>query len=36
MASDLQKSPIATRFDHLLNVISSGRFLRMEGIDAAR
>jgi hypothetical protein len=32
MASDLQKSPIATRFDHLLNVISSQRFLRMEGI----
>lgn len=32
MASDLQKSPVATRFDHLLNVISSQRFLRMEGI----
>lgn len=32
MASDLQKSPIAIRFDHLLNVISSQRFLRMEGI----
>jgi hypothetical protein len=32
MASDLQKAPIATRFDHLLNVISSQRFLRMEGI----
>ena len=32
MASNLQKSPIATRFDHLLNVISSQRFLRMEGI----
>ena len=32
MASDLQKSSIATRFDHLLNVISSQRFLRMEGI----
>ncbi len=32
MAIDLQKSPIATRFDHLLNVISSQRFLRMEGI----
>ena len=32
MASDLQKSAIAIRFDHLLNVISSQRFLRMEGI----
>lgn len=32
MASDLQKSPIAIRFDHLLNVISSQRFLRMESI----
>jgi hypothetical protein len=32
MASDLQKSQIATRFDHLLNVISSQRFLRMESI----
>jgi hypothetical protein len=32
MASDLQKAPIATRFDHLLDVISSQRFLRMEGI----
>ena len=32
MASDLKKSPIAIRFDHLLNVISSQRFLRMEGI----
>jgi hypothetical protein len=32
MGSDLQKSPIATRFDHLLNVISGQRFLRMEGI----
>ena len=32
MASDLQKSLIAIRFDHLLNVISSQRFLRMEGI----
>jgi hypothetical protein len=32
MASDLQKAPIATRSDHLLNVISSQRFLRMEGI----
>ena len=32
MARDLQKAPIATRFEHLLNVISSQRFLRMEGI----
>ena len=32
MPNDLQKAPIATRFDHLLNVISSQRFLRMEGI----
>jgi hypothetical protein len=32
MTNDLQKSTIATRFDHLLNVISSQRFLRMEGI----
>ena len=32
MASDLQKSPIATRFDHILNVTSSKRFLRMQGI----
>lgn len=32
MAGDLQDSPMATRFDHLLDVISSQRFLRMEGI----
>jgi hypothetical protein len=32
MPNDLQKAPIATRFDHLLSVISSQRFLRMEGI----
>lgn len=32
MPNDLQKAPIATRFDHLLSVISSRRFLRMEGI----
>lgn len=32
MVNSLQKSPIATRFDHLMKVISSQRFLRMEGL----
>jgi hypothetical protein len=32
MPNALQKAPIATRFDHMLNVVSSQRFLRMEGI----
>lgn len=32
MPNDLQKAPIATRFEHLLTVLSSPRFLRMEGL----
>lgn len=32
MGHDLQTSPITTRFDHLLSVLSSQRFLRLEGL----
>ncbi len=32
MSRDLGQRPIAERFDHLLKVISSPRFLRMDGI----
>ena len=32
MVNELQRAPIAVRFDHLLAVISSRRFLLMEGI----
>jgi hypothetical protein len=32
MKSQIQSAPIADRFEHLLNVIGSQRFLRMEGI----
>ena len=32
MNSAMQSAPLADRFDHLVNVISSPRFLRMEGL----
>ena len=31
-ARDLQTGPVADRFDHLLGVIGSQKFLRMEGL----